>query len=229
MNTKPTFVIRNVSKPAAPVPIDAAKILEHYLSLHLLNTVNTSSLLYNSAVRQYNTNVKNTTIRPTIPSWFCGKVNPTTDELITPPTDEVLRASSGFVLDPTVDTEPVILSPSTGYAVDGCLYYGTPGSHGYTLCSLAAGAAEEDYEVSGIDWLASMSAELQAQEEALSEEVGDDGATTSKKKKKTTLFPIIDLLLGSPIGVPVVDRATKITDAIGGLVKKTFTSLINFF
>lgn len=134
--------------------VDAAKLIEHFLSLHPSNRVKPNSLLYDLAVRQYNENIKNTLVRPDVPKWFCGKVNPATNELINIPSDQELRASAGVVSDPLTLQLPSSAFDANGYLIDNCLYLGTPGSYDYTQCVEGQDVAEVEMLVS--DWLAGM-------------------------------------------------------------------------
>lgn len=134
--------------------VDALKIIEYYLSLHPSNRVKPNSLLYSLAVKQYNENIQNTLIRPAIPSWFCGKINPTTNELELGLTDEELRASAGVVLDPLIPTLSGAPDTPSGYLIDTCLENGTPGSYNYTLCD--SGLDTDEAEALIEDWLTGM-------------------------------------------------------------------------
>jgi len=225
MKTKPSFIIRNTDKSNNTTLFDALKVIDYYLSLHPSNTLIPNSPLYQAAIKQYNSNIKNTMIRPEIPSWFCGKINPETNELIALPSDDLLRTSAGFIADPTQEVEPYLLSPSSGYVIDNCLYWGTPGSYEYTLCTLRGGGEEEDFEVSGIDWLSSLTS---AQEEADSESENNNENNDNKKKDIDHMhdeglyfgignFDFIDPITGYIIG-ELVDQ-DKLSKPINRLIK----------
>jgi len=157
MNTPINFVNRSniATSNDKSNKFDAIKIIEYYTTLHPLNRVSPSSPLYDLAVKQYNENVKNTLVRPAIPSWFCGKIDPDTNELINVPSDQDLRASAGFVLDPLAIQPSTLTGITSGYAVDTCLYWGTPGSYEYNkLCKEGIDAAEAAALVS--DWSTSI-------------------------------------------------------------------------
>lgn len=157
MNKNPTFINRSIDKETdLALQPDPLEIINYLLSLHRLNKVNPDSLLYKAAVKTYNTNIKNKTIRPSVPSWFCGNVNPETNELILNLSDQELRASAGYVIDPLNPNVDIMIPSLSGYSGDSCLEKGRPGSHGYSQCVLGPLGPEENIEVSGVDWLAGM-------------------------------------------------------------------------
>jgi len=171
MTTTPKFVNRNTGQDAPAKQPDAMKILEHYAALNPNNKINTNSQLYKIAVKQYNSGLKNSSTRPAIPTWFCGKIDGATGELIVLTDDAEIRASKGFstaINDPSVSP----LTPLTGaYAVDNCLNKGTPGSYEYSQCAVSGTSVEENFEVSGIDWITQMATfTLPEEEEEESEE-----------------------------------------------------------
>jgi hypothetical protein len=131
MSTK--FINRNINKNPKQIIPDVNAIINHYLSLHPLNRLRPNSVLYNEAIKQYNTNIQKTLKRPAIPSWFCGKINPKTNQLFIGPTDFDQRVSSGVVKDNPRIIPPI--SPQSGgkYNIDECLAVGTPGSDQYAL------------------------------------------------------------------------------------------------
>jgi hypothetical protein len=160
MTTKMTFVDRRQEKDTQSNIVDAQKIIDYFLSLDPNNRIIPNSPLYNVAVKQYNDNVKTTTVRPPVPNWFCGKVDAATGELLTSKDDEEMRASGGYsstVINP-YDTTAIILS---AYDPDGCLENGTPGSFGYSKCS---DTLQETIETSGIDWYVSTLTEVGGEE-----------------------------------------------------------------
>jgi hypothetical protein len=154
MTQKINFVNRNKDVNTKSRVINAQKIIDYFLSLHPDNHVIVDSPLYNLAVKQYNDTVKTTKIRPPVPNWFCGKVDAATGELSLNPTDEDLRLSSGFVLDPTQKTIVVPSKDILTYDSDICLQFGAPGSYGYSRCK--DNLTEEEIETSGIDWASSI-------------------------------------------------------------------------
>jgi len=156
MNTPINFIARNTipTENTTKGTIDAIKVIEYYLSLHPSNRVKPNSLLYDLAVKQYNENIRNTLIRPPVPSWFCGKINPETDELILELSDEELRASAGVVSDVLTPNLSSEISTPSGYLADNCLYLGTPGSYDYSICEEGLDIDSAENIVS--DWLDGM-------------------------------------------------------------------------
>ena len=155
MITKTTFVNRNANKKHPRQSIDAIKIIENALAAHPNNRIDPNSPIYKIAVRQYNDAIKNSTTRPPVPAWFCGIVNPKTNELQLGLTDEALRASSGFVINPTLSATPLSLETNK-YTIDVCLQSGTPGSYGYSKCTDYELAQVEAGQLASIDWLSGM-------------------------------------------------------------------------
>jgi hypothetical protein len=133
MDIKPKFINRKNDTKAKAVPFNAQAVIKYFLALHPNNRLIPNSPLYLEAVKQYNTNVKKTMVRPAIPNWFCGKVNSTTNELVPTIPDNILRAASGVVRDIPPSIPEIVKQSITGYLPDECLIYGTPGSVPYTL------------------------------------------------------------------------------------------------
>jgi hypothetical protein len=205
--------------------VDAIKIIEYFSSLHPLNRVKPNSLLYETAVNQYNQNIKNTLIRPTVPSWFCGKINPETGDLINNPSDESLRATAGVVLDP-LTLQPTISGDTlSGYVVDTCLILGTPGSYDYTKCAEGRDAAEVAELVS--DWLTGMES-VGGLEEFAAEGEGEESSSstsTSKKKKKNKFQTLAEIALLILPPQPINTIASVLTNP----VTKIFNSITKYF
>jgi hypothetical protein len=129
---KNNFIQRNNNKNTNSF-FDAGKYIDEILANDKYAYIIPNSSLYNLAVKQYNTNIENTLIRPSVPSWFCGKINPATGELISTLTDEELRVIGG--VSPTnANTQPPLSSLINLWPVDECLSTGLPGSTGYSTC-----------------------------------------------------------------------------------------------
>jgi hypothetical protein len=151
MDLKPTFINRQNSLQNRQ-PFDALKIINRFLALHPSNRIIVNSPLYLAAVKQYNTNIQNTLIRPPIPSWFCGKIDSSTNQLITSPTDAEQRVSSGVTTAGTPNIAQTPFQQQNFYTPDACLEVGTPGSTGYVSCQSSNLLDEDDRATSGIDW-----------------------------------------------------------------------------
>ena len=178
MNIQPTFVNRNIDNKNPTTNINAQALIDYFLSLHPSNKLIPNSPLYILATQQYNQSIPLTKIRPEIPNWVCGKIDPDSGEIIISPINELLRTSSGFVVDPLDPTTFVEILPITGYAKDNCLNVGTPGSYGYTKCIGDESQSDiDDREVSGIDWLSSMAADNAAIGELATEQTESELAT----------------------------------------------------
>jgi len=152
MDIKPTFITRQNTRTNNPSTFDAAKIIKYYLALHPSNRLIVNSPLYLAAVEQYNQQIKNTLIRPPIPDWFCGKINPTTNELIPLPTDQEQRAANGVLNDNPITTTPIPPQDPKNYLQDSCLSTGTPGSAEYLRCNSSALQDEDNRDVGGLGW-----------------------------------------------------------------------------
>lgn len=150
MDIKPTFVNRQINKQNKAQPFDAVKLINYFLSLHPLNKLIVNSPLYLAAVKQYNSQIKNTLIRPPIPAWFCGKINQQTNELIPTPTDREQRAVAGVVKDNPYVAPVTIPQDPKLYIQDMCLQIGTPGSAAYLTCNAAS--IDDDRDVGGLGW-----------------------------------------------------------------------------
>lgn len=186
MKTNPTFVVRNNGKLTKTKKVDAIKVIERFMALHPKNIVKINSVLYNLAVKQYNTTVQNTSIRPTIPLWFCGKVDAVTGELIPTTNDVLARVTKGYstVEGVLVPDAPVVELGQ--YIGDECLIFGTPGSIEYAQCQQGGTTAEENIEVSGVDWLASMGTSTEAGEGGGGGS-GDGGLSTPDTSRTETV------------------------------------------
>lgn len=159
MKTKPLFINRNIVKIQTGSTVNADALIKYFLSLHPNNKLIIGSPLYNLAVKQYNKKIKNTLVRPPVPSWFCGKVNSDTNELLLNNDDATLRANAGYSDTNVNNISNIQINSRTGYPIDKCLEQGTPGSIEYTKCSLTSGNMDEDFDdLSGINWAASFAA-----------------------------------------------------------------------
>ena len=157
MTTKPTFVNRENTDNRHHNrigPFDAQKTIDYYLSLHPRNYLIPNSPLYLAAVSQYNKLVRITKVRPAVPTWFCGAINPETGILIATSIDNELRATTGFTLT-SLASASTLASSTSGYASDLCLAQSSapPGSIKYIQCTFSLGnSGDEDIIVSGVDW-----------------------------------------------------------------------------
>ena len=136
--------------------IDAIKLIDYVLSLDKNNRIVVNSQLYKMASDQYNESVRNTLIRPDIPTWFCGKIEPTTGFLLMTDTD--IRIQAGISSSPIpVSALNIDLSGATAYSPDKCLSAGTPGSPGYSNCvSNATENIDTGIGAAGLNWSASV-------------------------------------------------------------------------
>lgn len=131
---KNSFIIRS-NNTDTKVFFDAIKYIDQLLITNPDVKIIPDSPLYQLAVSQYNGVIKNTLIRPNVPSWFCGVINPITGELDEALTDQELRVLggvSGEVLPPA----PAVPNPDGQWPDDKCLPRGTPGSIGYSKCDV---------------------------------------------------------------------------------------------
>jgi hypothetical protein len=139
----------------------ALQIIAYVKTLNPSAKLIPNSQTYNSAVREYNAAVKNSSTRPAVPDWFCGNVT-----------------SRGLLEDAAVAPGggPISISPvaeidsGTGadllseYPMDGCvLSGGTPGSPGYVNC---LGGWEVDRNLGGADYWADFVVEYAAAAES---------------------------------------------------------------
>jgi hypothetical protein len=155
MNTI-TFLPRNhkSSNNNSSNSTDALRLIEYILGLDKDNRIVPNGKLYKLATRQYNESVRNSLIRPSIPTWFCGKIDDDTGLLSTTETDVQLREQSGVSTPETVATSD-ITGDVKPYPLDTCLPKGTPGSPGYSDCK--TGAVEDTdtgVDLAGLDWSA---------------------------------------------------------------------------
>lgn len=144
MNDKtPTFVPRTHKNQTEEGLVDANAIIKYYSSLHPTNKLIPNSPLYIDAVNQYNTTIKNTLQRPPIPTWFCGKINNSTNELIITPPDADDRAANAVTTD--LPSRLPALAPKNPkkYNSDACLQYGTPGSAPYVILCQSDGVSDD--------------------------------------------------------------------------------------
>lgn len=145
METQPTFIIRNNPQINSKISIDVLNLIDYIIRLDANNRIIPNSLLYNLAVKQYNETITNTSTRPPVPEWFCGKIDEQSGLLLVD-SDENIRASTGV----STSTTTTFIAPSnvsTQYPVDSCLSNGTPGSFGYSQCEITT---PEDRDV--LDW-----------------------------------------------------------------------------
>ena len=168
------FIQRDIDINNKPRVVDAQKLITYFLSLDRENVLIPNSPLYNLAVKQYNSTVKNKTTRPNVPEWFCGRVDPVTNELAPRVDDITTRASAGFTLDPIIDTDQQDGAEIARYPNDECLNLGLPGSYDYAQCSDSLSL--EVLETSGVDWIASIAIK---REEEIAEPIEFTGGGTS--------------------------------------------------
>lgn len=154
MIEKMQFITRTNEIKNKATAINAQNIIDYFVSLHPDNKLIAGSPLYRVAVQQYNDSIQATTIRPPVPTWFCGKVDPVTGELSQEVDDAAQRASAGFVSELPTTPIPTGAATPSNYVIDTCLQYGTPGSSGYAQCKSTL--TDDTLEMSGIDWSSSM-------------------------------------------------------------------------
>jgi len=107
---KITFVNRNDHNSQNIDIPDPDNIINYFRSLHPSNAIVSDSLLYQSAIDKYNKEIIFSQTRPNVPTWFCGKINPETGELIL--SDDELRIISDNASPTVVSTSTTIDVPT---------------------------------------------------------------------------------------------------------------------
>ncbi|MDD5193956.1 MAG: hypothetical protein PHF67_05245 [Candidatus Nanoarchaeia archaeon] len=156
MNVKTTLTKGTIIRPTSPIlevsstqKIDYMGVINNILSIDPNNRVNSNSLLYRLALKQWFSQVKGTKDRKPLPTWFCGWpgsppiftningapyfLNPPTTPSLLITTEVVSPFVTGF--DVSLSSVDVSTISSILCADDVCLDYGLPGSFGYAFCS----------------------------------------------------------------------------------------------
>lgn len=156
MSIKTTLTKGTIVRPPSPITevsstqkVNYIGVIDHILALDPNNRINSNSLLYKLALKQWFSQVKGTTKRVPLPSWFCGFPGPPSvfsgldgspSFLQTPPPTTVYGIEPHiYPIVPTFDISLLSIDissiSSTLCADDICLDYGLPGSFGYSYCS----------------------------------------------------------------------------------------------
>lgn len=154
------FVDRNYNSFASTrcgeQKVNVLAFIDDLLAANPGNTLSKTGVLYRLGMQQYNANLKMSMVRPTVPSWFCGKINATTGELFEPSSSNVNPGSDAMISSSLAGATSGLALSATNFAVDKCLENGLPGSPGYALCVETGDLPLEDQFVNIDDWYAEL-------------------------------------------------------------------------
>jgi hypothetical protein len=131
---------------------DFVKIIDDALAADPLNRVDPNSQLFEFALQQFSNDFKISKVRPEIPEFFCGYIDPDTGDILEVRSRSTDPNIPGSVVSEPIDVETLAaqLPDFFKFKNDDCLYGGRPGSYGYMLCD--QGADDPSLVGSGIDW-----------------------------------------------------------------------------
>lgn len=130
---------------------DFIGFIDNVINLFPNLKIKENSLLYKAAINQYNTeSIKLPTIdRISIPSWFCGYIDPNTGLLYTS-NEEIIQTNS-LLLQQNLAANILSGIPNSAYPIDKCLSAtaSQPGNLSYSNCEVIV---LSDVYLSAIEW-----------------------------------------------------------------------------
>lgn len=130
---------------------DFIGFIDNVINLFPNLKIKENSLLYKAAINQYNTeSIKLPTIdRISIPSWFCGYIDPNTGLLYTS-NEEIIQTNS-LLLQQNLAANILSGIPNSAYPIDKCLSAtaSQPGNLSYSNCEVIV---LSDVYLSRIEW-----------------------------------------------------------------------------